>query len=436
MSGILEALGIRPANVDLLADRNVPLDAPMPYDPSHQVPGSDPAVRVGDVAGGLLQATPGAGDAYSVLQAIKDFEEERYASSVLNALGALPMVAGTFGGVRAKTADLMQLERANKMLSEGVDPAAIWKETGWTNQFPDGKWRFEIDDSGSQLVNVPRGQSLEQFSQAAEAEKYGRRGPNVSQLSAKEFKTHLKWLDQVKEEYNRTNETNRPLSGILEHPEVAAAYPELYDQTKVFWNPSLGTKGAYDNGVISFGDTSNQSSLRGLIGGHELMHGIQGVEGFARGGSPDMAFRDKRMWGAKGAEGSDVAVKMLKERLKKLQTPMSLEDYAKSAWQSDKVTDEIAQDYKKNYLPVMKNAALRPELVNAAQRDVALDWYHNLAGEAEARLVQKRMDYSREKRRDIPPWLEFDVPIDQQIVRYGVANGKPVSSVLETLPIE
>lgn len=94
MSGVLEALGISPHDIDLLRDRNVPLNQPMPFDPSSQVPGSAPAVRIGDIAGMAMQSAPGVGDAYSVLQAIKDLEDERYASSVLNGIGALPMVAG------------------------------------------------------------------------------------------------------------------------------------------------------------------------------------------------------------------------------------------------------------------------------------------------------------------------------------------------------
>jgi hypothetical protein len=91
---ILQMLGIRPADVNLLRDRGVPLDQPMPYDPSYQVPGSPPAQRVGDVAGGALSALPSVGDAYSVLQAIADLEAGNYGEAALNGVNALPMVAG------------------------------------------------------------------------------------------------------------------------------------------------------------------------------------------------------------------------------------------------------------------------------------------------------------------------------------------------------
>ncbi|WP_196301241.1 hypothetical protein, partial [Streptococcus pneumoniae] len=51
-----------------------------------------------------------------------------------------------------------------------------------------------------------------------------------------------------------------------------------------------------------------------------------------------------------------------------------------------------------------------------SDREVGHGLYRRLAGEAEARLVQKRMDLSPEERRARPPWLDYDVPEEQQIV--------------------
>ena len=45
--------------------------------------------------------------------------------------------------------------------------------------------------------------------------------------------------------------------------------------------------------------------------------------------------------------------------------------------------------------------------------------YRNSSGEVEARTVQKRMNLTPEERRARPPWLDYDVPEDQQIVRFG-----------------
>jgi hypothetical protein len=43
--------------------------------------------------------------------------------------------------------------------------------------------------------------------------------------------------------------------------------------------------------------------------------------------------------------------------------------------------------------------------------------YRNLAGEAEARNVQTRMDFSPQQRRATPPWETLDVPENELMVR-------------------
>ena len=49
--------------------------------------------------------------------------------------------------------------------------------------------------------------------------------------------------------------------------------------------------------------------------------------------------------------------------------------------------------------------------------------YRNLAGEAEARNVQTRMDFTPAERMAKPPWTTLDVPEDELLVR-GVLGGK------------
>lgn len=45
------------------------------------------------------------------------------------------------------------------------------------------------------------------------------------------------------------------------------------------------------------------------------------------------------------------------------------------------------------------------------------DQYLRLAGETEARAVETRANLTRDQRRARPPWLDYDVPEDMQIVR-------------------
>lgn len=53
----------------------------------------------------------------------------------------------SYAGERAETADLDALERAKEMQAAGVADETIRQETGWFTGM-DGKWRWEIDDSG------------------------------------------------------------------------------------------------------------------------------------------------------------------------------------------------------------------------------------------------------------------------------------------------
>lgn len=59
-----------------------------------------------------------------------------------------------FAGPTAKTADHAALSKAEEMASSGASRDDIWNQTGWF-QGADGKWRFEIDDSGARFNASP-----------------------------------------------------------------------------------------------------------------------------------------------------------------------------------------------------------------------------------------------------------------------------------------
>lgn len=66
------------------------------------------------------------------------------------------------------------------------------------------------------------------------------------------------------------------------------------------------------------------------------------------------------------------------------------------------------------------------EALQAEQKSLPFDpneYYRRLAGEVEARTVQKRMDMTADQRRARPPWEDYDVPEDQQIVRFANGDG-------------
>jgi hypothetical protein len=113
-------------------------------------------------------------------------------------------------------------------------------------------------------------------------------------------------------------------------------------------------------------------------------------------------------------------------------------DIASAAKLHDMSIDEYvnfrraAADDPNNPLPFtdLNGRPIDPKSIELAKDRKALDdlWrqsqmgtqrgtYQHLAGEVEARNVQKRMKYTPEQRRATPPWETEDIPRDQQIVR-------------------
>ncbi len=111
----------------------------------------------------------------------------------------------SFAGVRARTADVQRLENAQKMLEDGADAEKVRKETGWFKSY-DGKWRFEISDADSYLIETP---SLEKHTEDGEVYFTGK------------------------------------LSDIFNHEELFAAYPDLKDINIVIQKTEFGVDGIY-----------------------------------------------------------------------------------------------------------------------------------------------------------------------------------------------
>lgn len=67
--------------------------------------------------------------------------------------------------------------------------------------------------------------------------------------------------------------------------------------------------------------------------------------------------------------------------------------------------------------------------------ETATDAYRRLAGEVEARTVQRRMNLTADQREDRPPWLDYDVPEDQQIIRMPVeGEQRSMASIRDWIP--
>lgn len=293
-------------------------------------------------ARGLLDAAtnvPIAGDALSGVLAAYDAAKGDYGSAAVNALGVLPFVSGTFIGKGAKTWDAVKAAEAAKRIDAGENAAKVWKETGYGKAPWDKAARSEIDDSKAEIGKYAKESMVEN----------GFKGPAAQAI----------W-----------------------HKQLYESYPDLknIDANFSLGNRNRGNYGSDDSmNVEALGFDSAKS-----VGIHEMQHAIQQREKFARGGSSMMAFNDP------------VTYDIYKEIVGNISNPMSMKDYAKQAWGSDSITQEIADDYKQ-YAKKAKSA-LTPEIDRAAQETAGKEYYKRLAGEAEARLTQARMNLTPEQR--------------------------------------
>ena len=111
----------------------------------------------------------------------------------------------SFAGEHAKTADKMKLATAQQMIADGADGETVRRETGWYQGY-DGKWRFEISDLESFLIENP---DLEKHTDDGE--------------------TYF----------------TRKLADILDHKDLFAAYPDMKDINIVIQKTDFGVDGIY-----------------------------------------------------------------------------------------------------------------------------------------------------------------------------------------------
>ena len=293
---------------------------------------------------------------------------------------------GMFAGEKAATANYNMLARAKQWQNRGASREQIWKETGWF-QGGDGKWRFEIDDRAA-------------FLNKEGYEKFRRRRPG----------------------------SEEPLTNVFQHPLAREAYPGGPSQpggkgfddirlTRGETTPDVGGEHGY--GGASSGeawdrmllDVGGKGPAQGAAGTrstalHELQHHIQEMEGFAQGGDPMHFFLNREQFGK--IQSALVDIKAGRHWLEAKAQGRNWEDFEKAFKRKyNRDPDSDVQSYNDADLGELKQME---EFVMQRLRD-AIDpnsTYLHLAGEAEARLVQRRANYTPQQRRDIPPWYDLE----------------------------
>lgn len=175
-------------------------------------------------------------------------------SAIAPVYNALPdNSVGMFAGKLAKTADTAALARAEDMAAKGLPREQIWNDTGWF-QGKDGKWRFEIDDSGAMALGVEG-----KLSDVVPHQTLYQAYPDVGAIDV----THRQMPSNLYGEYSPGQTIGRP-----------------------WWARKIDSIVGYEPDQPSIGiNPSHRLNTGTHI--HETQHAVQDVEGFARGGLAD-----------------------------------------------------------------------------------------------------------------------------------------------------
>ena len=361
----------------------------------------------------------------------------------------------SFGGQNARRADLEALDRAKEMERQGVAMETIFRETGWYTG-ADGKWRFEIDDSG---MEYSRWGDLNRSDRAEYARFRELEGKFIDGSITMEEQNELRQLiDQGHGPGRAEEQQTLQLSDFVRHDELYQNYPQLRRAELRFADLPDGTYGTYntESNTITLDNSLRSSPEDTLV--HEIQHAIQTAEGFAGGSSPSY-WRTPR----------EAAIRPeYRERIREARARLrEVENKFRQEWPNDTINlenagayyawDELywkaqSEDEQQRYLDrmnVIEEAAreggweeLLDEYYSArAERDAAIsagldarytpyDAYFNTAGEIEARDAAQRRQLTPEQRRETMPNTgdENTVFVDSLGTEYSAEAAEPVDS--------
>lgn len=312
----------------------------------------------------------------------------------------------SYAGEKAKNADKAALNTAKEMEKNGADAETIRQKTGWFRG-ADGKWRWEIDDSGTEtdtkwifLRNPDAKRYNELFEKAYLYDTATAEDLNELQILDKNLKGVRKsplYLDE-----------------IVRHDKLFEAYPALRD-VKVRFEANTGNKeGSYhpeeNEFVLRTGLKLEPEKLKNTLI-HEIQHAIQEQEGFARGANPgywdEMIQRgysrrknDGRIERARKEYHRifDSAPEEFKDKVRRINRARLDGDYDAAETVIDELYDsEYADLWSQLDMAEFEWRSDRGEELNA------YDLYRNTAGEIEARDAAARRGLTAEERKNRKP---------------------------------
>lgn len=311
------------------------------------------------------------------------------------------MFAGEKGAAEADKADeqtirMDNLDVAKQMEKAKKDAKIIKMATGWEKGV-DGKWRYEMPDAKiKDTIDVG--------------------GGNI----VKRFEEDMLWTDGK-------------LADVIDAPGLFEAYPQLKDvriDTDAIMN-DMPSNGEYNPQTKTITIHADELKYLNSILNHEIQHVIQREEGFAHGGTPEQVERDfnaaKAEWKARSYAFE------LEEKAKEMGGEYNQSEVEKALIQEYKDMDmpEFIPDketrikgfnyFARGYADRSMDDAIKRFRLDRFQRTDfdSYQEYRKLAGEVEARNVQKRLGMTDEERRNSLASETEDVNRDEQIVMNG-----------------
>lgn len=312
----------------------------------------------------------------------------------------------SYAGRNAESADLDALHEAERYEMQGVDAETIRQKTGWFRG-ADGKWRWEIDDSGAETDtkwNFLRNPDAKRYNELFEK-------AYLYDTATAEDLNELQILDK-----NLKGVRKSPLylDEIVKHDKLFEAYPALRD-VKVRFEANTGNKeGSYhpeeNEFVLRTGLKLEPEKLKNTLI-HEIQHAIQEQEGFARGANPgywdEMIRRgysrrknDRRIERARKEYHRifDSAPEEFKDKVRRINRARLDGDYDAAETVIDELYDsEYADLWSQLDMAEFEWRSDRGEELNA------YDLYRDTAGEIEARDAAARRGLTAEERRNRKP---------------------------------
>lgn len=278
----------------------------------------------------------------------------------------------SFGGANANGADLEALRKAQQMQQQGVADDIIFKTTGWFAG-ADGKWRFEMDDSGMQYSrwgDMNREDRAE-YQRFRELEMKFIDGS----ITLDEQNELRQLIDEGHGSGRAEEQGTQELGDFIQHDELFRNYPQLRKARMNFADLEGNTMGAYnpDTNRITL-DTSLRGEAENTLV-HEIQHAVQKAEGFARGSSPESWAENT------GSTQRAAAVERIQGEISVLEDML------------DSGTEEESEDLIRADIEDLKETLDR----------INYHLYQNTAGEVEARDAASRRTLTAEQRRERMP---------------------------------